>query len=287
MVDRVFALYRGRPMLFLALAAIPYLIFFLAVGIIGVAFAATFIALGGLAELARATPEDLRLTPTIVSAIVAAVIFGLIVTVLAMVIFSAQGAALIEAAAARHLGRDITLGAAVRAGLRATPRVIGAAFLGFLAFLLVWLLLALAMVISSNGWVVFFAGLGGLVFTVYVGVAWIVAPAVATLEPAGALRVLRRAWNLSSGNRWRIIGLQLLLLILNVVVSALFSFVFLSALIGDATIRFVLQQTVSVVANIAWAPIQWATITVLYFDLRVRREGLDLQLAAEALPRQA
>jgi hypothetical protein len=143
------------------------------------------------------------------------------------------------------------------------------------------------MVISSNGWVVFFAGLGGLVFTVYVGVAWIVAPAVATLEPVGALRVLRRAWNLSSGNRWRIIGLQLLLLILNVVVSALFSFVFLSALIGDATIRFVLQQTVSVVANIAWAPIQWATITVLYFDLRVRREGLDLQLAAEALPRQA
>jgi hypothetical protein len=52
-------------------------------------------------------------------------------------------------------------------------------------------------------------------------------------------------------------------------------------------VRFALQQGVSLLANIAWAPIQWATIAVLYFDLRVRKEALDLQLATEALPREA
>lgn len=286
-VDRVFALYRGRPGLFLALAAIPYLIFFLIIGVLGIAFAATFVTLGTFAELASATPSAAGLTPALVDALIAALAFGLIVILVAIVIFSAQSAALVEVAAARHLGRDITLGDAFRTGLRKAPRVIGAGFLAFFALLVVWVVLAIAMAISNNGWVVFVGVVGGLVFTVYAGVAWIVAPAVATLEPVGALQALRRSWFLASGNRWRIIGLQLLLLILNIVLTALFSLVFLSELIGEPTVRFVLQQTVTIAANIAWAPIQWATVAVLYFDLRVRKEALDLQLAAEALPREA
>ncbi|MEX2047354.1 MAG: hypothetical protein WEE03_09320 [Chloroflexota bacterium] len=286
-VDRVFALYRGRPGLFLALAAIPYLIFFLIIGVLGIGFAATFVTLGTFAELASATPSAAGLTPALVDALVAALAFGLIVILVAIVIFSAQSAALVEVAAARHLGRDITLGDAFRTGLRKAPRVIGAGFLAFFALLVVWVVLAIAMAISNNGWVVFVGVVGGLVFTVYAGVAWIVAPAVATLEPVGALQALRRSWFLATGNRWRIIGLQLLLLILNVVLTALFSLVFLSELIGEPTVRFVLQQAVTIAANIAWAPIQWATVAVLYFDLRVRKEALDLQLAAEALPREA
>jgi hypothetical protein len=286
-VDRVFALYRSRPVLFLALAAIPYLVFFLVVGALGVAFAASFITLGTFAELATARPATAGLTPALISALIAALVFGLIVIVVAIVIFSAQSAALVEATAARHLGRDMNLGAAFRAGLRAAPRVIGAGFLAFFALFVVWVVLAVAMAIANNGWVFFLGVVGGLIFTVYAGIAWVVAPAVATLEPVGPLQALRRAWFLSSGSRWRIIGLQLLLLILNVVLTALFSLVLFSELIGDATIRFILQQAVSLAANIFWAPIQWATVTVLYFDLRVRKEALDLQLAAEALPREA
>ena len=286
-VDRVFALYRGRPGLFLGLAAIPYLVFFLLIGILGLAFASNFIALGAFGELASRSPGSATLTPALVSALIAAMAFALIVIVVAIVIFSAQSAALIEAAAARHLGRDVTLGGAFRTGLRAAPRVIAAGFLAFFALLVLWIALAIAMAIANSAWVFFLGILGGLIFTVFAGVSWIVAPAVATLEPVGPLHALRRSWALSSGSRWRIIGLQILLLILNVVLTALFSLVFLSELIGDPTIKFVLQQGVSLAANIAWGPIQWATVTVLYFDLRVRKEALDLQLAAEALPREA
>ena len=78
---------------------------------------------------------------------------------------------------------------------------------------------------------------------------------------------------------------QLLLLILNAVISTLLSVLFIGALIGDETTRTVIQQVVNLVANVAWAPVQWGTFTVLYYDLRVRREAFDLQLAAEALPR--
>src|SRR5918994_7471483 len=91
-VDRVFALYRGRPMLFLALAAIPYLIFFLIIGVLGVAFAATFISLGAFADLATARPTTAALTPALISALIAALVFGIIVMIVAIVIFSAQSA---------------------------------------------------------------------------------------------------------------------------------------------------------------------------------------------------
>lgn len=288
-VDRVFRLYRGRPGLFLGLAAIPYLVFFILLGVIGAAFAATFVSLGAFAELATATPaRPPAFTPTLISALIGALVFGIIAIVLAIVIFSVQSAALVDVAAARHLGRDATLGGAFRAGLRAAPRVIGAGMLAFFLLLILWVVLAIAMAIANNGWVVFLGVLGGLIFTVFVGISWVIAPAVATLEPVGPLHALRRSWSLSSGHRWRILGLQLLLLILNLVVSSLFSLVFISeVLIGDQVVRFALQQGVSLLANIAWAPIQWATIAVLYFDLRVRKEALDLQLATEALPREA
>ena len=34
-----------------------------------------------------------------------------------------------------------------------------------------------------------------------------------------------------------------------------------------------------------WLPLFFGTMTVLYYDLRVRKEGFDLQLAAEGMPR--
>src|SRR6266545_5858973 len=162
-VDRVFALYRGRPALFLALAAIPYLIFFLLIGVLGVAFASNFIALGTFAEIASTTPSTATLTPALVSALIAAMVFALIVIVVAIVIFSAQSAALIEAAAARHLGRDMTLGAAFRTGLRAAPRVIGAGFLAFFVLLVLWIVLAIVIALSNSACVVFLGIVGPLV----------------------------------------------------------------------------------------------------------------------------
>ena len=61
-------------------------------------------------------------------------------------------------------------------------------------------------------------------------------------------------------------------------------------LVGDGCmadeLRARAQQLTNVLATIAWAPVEWAAFTVFYFDLRVRKEALDLQLAAEALPHE-
>jgi hypothetical protein len=79
---------------------------------------------------------------------------------------------------------------------------------------------------------------------------------------------------------------MLLLLVLQVVLSSILSFVLLASFVTDETLQIVLQQVVNLLATIAWAPVYWGTFAVLYYDLRVRKEGFDLQLAAEALPRE-
>ncbi len=281
-VDRVFALYRSRPLLFLALSAVPYLLLVLVIAVLTIAMGiagGVFQVLTDLAAGATPAVEDLA------GPLATLAVYGIVVIVVAVVILSAQSAALVDATASLYLGRATAFGAAFRAGLRASPRVIGAGLLVFLATILLWAVLAVVMVLSREAIAVVVLALGGVVATVYVATSTLVMPVAATVEGAGPMAALRRSWALSEGNRWRVLGLQLLLVVLNGVISALLSAIFVSALIADENARAILQQVTNVVANVAWAPVQWATFTILYYDLRVRREAFDLQLAAEALPR--
>lgn len=279
-VDRVFALYRSRPLLFLALAAVPYLLLFAVIAILGVTFAGGFFVLAnGLAQ--GRSPEDLS------GALVTAGLLALVVVVLAVVILSAQTSSLVVAMSQRYLGRSVTFGDALREGLRAAPRVIGAGLVVFVLVLVFWAVLGLVMVLANQVIVFIVGAFVGLVGTVYIFASVLVAPVIATLERTGPATALRRSWRLSEGNRWRIIGLQFLLFIVNVVISTVLSAIFVAPIISDTNVRTVIQQIVSLIANIAWAPVEWGTFAVLYFDLRVRHEAFDLTLAAEALPRDS
>jgi hypothetical protein len=283
-VDRVFAVYRAKPGLFLALAAIPYVVLVLVFVVIGLALAATFIAyattINQFVQGRTPTPAELAALFTGMATV------GLVIIIIAFVILSAQSAALVAAMAARYLGRDIDLGQALRQGLRAAPRLIGAGLLILLLLIAFWAVLLVVAVVANQVLVAILAGLIAFVGTIYILASTLVMPVVATLEGAGPIAALRRSWDLSSGNRWRILGLQALLGILNLVISTLLSALFVGTLISDQATRTVLQQIVNLVANVAWAPVQWGTFAVLYYDLRVRREAFDLQLAAEALPRE-
>ncbi|MSQ37842.1 MAG: hypothetical protein EXR61_05970 [Chloroflexi bacterium] len=123
-VDRTITLFRADLRLFVGVAAVPYLVvvilgslpFFL-VGsdlahLIGnVARQAT--ARDSFLENSQAVRDLIDLLPIMVG-------FGLLVAAVTV----AQSAALIDAAAARHLGRTASIGSSVRVGVRATPRLI-------------------------------------------------------------------------------------------------------------------------------------------------------------------
>src|SRR5256885_2545345 len=151
-VDRVFALYRSRPLLLLAVATVPYLILFLVITGLALAFAATFLTV--LAPFARLASDP---TSTDVSFAGLAAVLGTVLTIVAVivvaavVILSAQSAALIIAISALYLRRPVTAGSVFAEGMRAAPRVIGASLLLFLGLVALWLLLALLIFVGFPG----------------------------------------------------------------------------------------------------------------------------------------
>lgn len=280
-VDRVFSLYRARPAVYLVVAALPYVAFVLVTAAVTAGLALSF----GGASVITDPAAFMRDPAALATLLTGALAFGLAIVAVALVILSAQSAALVAAFAARYLAREVTAGAALRQGLRAAPRVIGAGIVVFVVLFLLWVAVILVVALTQSVLVGVGLALAAVAASIYVLASTVVMPVVATLEGAGPIASLRRSWTLSEGNRWRIIGLQLLLLVLNVVLATLVSAVFLAVPTNDAT-SVIIQQVVSLVVNIAWTPVQWGTFTILYYDLRVRREAFDLQLAAEALPRE-
>lgn len=287
-VDRVFSMYRQRALLFAALSAIPYLALFLVIGGIALSLGSQLAPLAPFIE-DLGTPgrvPNLNFTPSVVGAFFTLVVIGVVASLISVLFLSVQIGSLVDAAAARYLGRETTVGDSFRAGLRVAPKIIGTGLLLFFTLLAGWLVLILLIVVANNALVAVLAILGGLIVTVFVFASWLVAPVVAAIEPVGPIHAVRRSWWLSSGHRWRILGLQILLTVLQAVLSTLISFIFVAAFISDPVVRIVLQNIVNVIATVLWAPVEWGTFTILYFDLRVRKEALDLQIAAEALPRQ-
>lgn len=269
-------MYRARPILFLVVSAIPYLILAIMLAVLGVAFAGSF---ASAFEVTAAAPD---LDPELIAA---AITFGPAFVVIAIVVFSVQSAALVHAASERYHGRETTIGVSLRVGLRASLRLIVAGVLVFLGLILVPTAIFIAAALTQQAIVLVIAGLASVFLFFFLITSWMLVPVIATIEGAGPVQSLVRSWRLTNGSRWRVLGLLALLVVLQGVIGALFGFVFLSAFIADPLVRTVLQQAANLVASVAWAPVQWGTFTVLYYDTRVRREAYDLSLAAEALTR--
>jgi len=284
-LDRTFTVYRSKPLVFIGLSAIWYLLLVLVFVVLAVAIFA-----GALAAFSRQTATP---SPDQIAGALAGIIgFVIVAVIFAILLFSAQSAALVHAAARRYLAKDVAIGEAFRAGLFASARLFIAGVLVFLAILGVWAVLLIAAALTNQGLAFVVAVLAGIVATAYLGCSWLVAPVIVVVEKMGPIAALGRAWRLSAGSRWRIFGIQVLLFILNLVLSLLIGGIFggfaaaggQSGTPGTFGATNVIQTLVNLASTIIWAPVEWIAFTVLYYDLRVRKEAFDLQLAAEALP---
>jgi hypothetical protein len=162
----------------------------------------------------------------------------------------------------------------------------------FLAILGVWAVLLILAALTNQGLAFVIAIPAAIVATAYLGTSWLVAPVIVVIEKMGPIAALGRAWRLSGGHRWRIFGIQVLLFILNLVLSLLIGGLFggfaafggQTGTPGQLGVTNLVSTLVNLASTIVWAPVEWIAFTVLYYDLRVRKEAFDLQLAAEALP---
>jgi hypothetical protein len=195
---------------------------------------------------------------------------GLVLLQLVVLVVSVIASFLATAAAYRlvadaYLGRPVDPGASLRFGLKRLGAVI---------------------------WVSILAGLGifvGLLLLVvpgvYLAVAWSVAIPVLLGENLRGSAALGRSRALVRGRFWPCAGVLFLSFLLAGIVALVIEFVVLG-ITGSSdndTVIFFTQGVSSLISNTLVLPFQVAVTTVLYIDLRVRKEGFDVQLLTHSL----
>ena len=126
-----------------------------------------------------------------------------------------------------------------------------------------------------------------LILLIFVNVRWIFQAQTIMLEQLNAVNGLRRSWNLISGSFWRVLGVALLLFLFVLALTLTPSYAAQAAvtliLPGSFVAATAVNSVIAGLIQILVAPIRIAVLTVLYYDLRVRREGYDLDLRAQEL----
>ncbi len=146
--------------------------------------------------------------------------------------------------------------------------------------------------LGSVIWLSLLAGFGialGLLLLVipglYLAVAWAIAVPVMLSENLRGRKALGRSRALVSGRFWPCAGVLLLAILLALIVAAAIEFLVL-AITGSSdndTVIFFTQGISSLISDTLVLPFQVAVTTVLYIDLRVRKEGFDIQLMTHTL----
>ncbi len=209
-----------------------------------------------------------------------------------------------------HLHRPITIRAAF-AGLRGkVGRLIGTHFLSLLLVIGVYALIAMAALLTGGviASVVRLALGGssdvqiivGFLITLILGAGLVgggifllrfsLTIPVLMLENAGPVQSLKRSYALTKGYVWRLFIVVLLMLVIITVLTAIFQGPFYAAAslmgsrFGAAPMWLNIPWVISAAAGGSLAlPLIMIALALVYYDTRVSKEGLDLQLMMNAI----
>jgi hypothetical protein len=135
------------------------------------------------------------------------------------------------------------------------------------------------------------AELVGLICCVAPGVflwtSWIVAVPALMVEDRRGTHALQRSWSLVTGRRWPALGLgvvaTLLVYVAGLALQGPLLFLVFTGHSSTSTGYILAAGTAGALASILTTPILAAAFMILYFDLRVRGEGLDIQMVLSNL----
>jgi Membrane domain of glycerophosphoryl diester phosphodiesterase len=162
------------------------------------------------------------------------------------------------------MGRPATLASCLKGVLRRYWALLGLALFGVL---LVPLLLCFPLFL----WIL---------------VRWAVSVPALLAEGIGPIGSIRRSWQLTRDNWWRLFGILAVVVIIQAVMSWILGVaaVPIAVLIPFASelVRGSIAITISTLGTAVVTPILYLCFVLLYFDLRIRKESFDLdQLAAQ------
>jgi hypothetical protein len=248
---------------------------------------------GALAAGTTPTAQELAgpIATTFSALLVPALVQSLAVTVLTGLLIVAVSGAV--------LGRRTPPGALWKRTRRRIPGLIGIAVLTVLVPLLVSLVLAApgvaVAVAGSTGLGILLAVIGvlaSLPVAVLLYVRWSMAAPAMLLEEQPLVASLRRSWRLVAGSTWRVLGILLLTTIMVAFLAGIISVPFSlaggvagalaadgdSLGFGSSLAQVLLAGLGQIISGAVLYPFTAAVTALLYIDLRMRREGLDVEL---------
>jgi len=261
LLDETIRLYRENFLLFVATTAAllaPVLLAGAIAALGGAVVAPGVIDQSGLSAPSAPNPA---LAVLFVVLVIAGVVSGLLVAAAVTVVTSE-----------RYLGRPITVRAAYAAALKR---------LGPLLLAALWAGIRLIPVIAICAFAI------GVPFLIYYIIAWLLIPQAVMLEGCGAGGASKRSRQLVDGYWWKTLGFYLVLSILLNILAAIPTLL-LTAVVGgvagiatgSATALVVVYAIVSVVVPVLLLPLALVATTLLFYDLKIRKEAFDLETMA-------
>lgn len=206
--------------------------------------------------------------------------------IISLFIYILVSGALIYACALCYLERTITIKDAYQQTVKR--------FFPFLGSSLLWFLAIVCMSIT----------IVGIPFSIYFGVRWGLYSIPVLFEETTATKGFTRSSQLVTGSWWRVLGIMLAIFLITFMIAFIFQTIFLmlfSSITGieeepDETfwehiesiitpkplqigwLAFSIQQFVTLSISSILMPIGLIGSTLLYFDLRIRKEAYDLEM---------
>jgi hypothetical protein len=277
LLDTVFRLYRQHFWLFVGIVAVVQV----PLTFIEVLYA-TVLGPGGRVQAAVDNPSTSWQWYTTTREFEADVLQWMLIQFLLMgvgvfVFYGLTNGAMARAIHNRYLDHPLSLGDAYGALKWRWPRLLGA----FVVLGVLDLACSLLFLIPCLGWV------AAPVLLIFFNVPLLsFLASVIVIEDQGVSAAFRRAMALGRGKFWRVLGINFLLGLLTSVISAGLpflvgvAFAFLEpGFVAETLITSFLGLFITLLVRPIWA----CGLILLYFDLRVRLEGFDLQLEAERM----
>lgn len=185
---------------------------------------------------------------------------ALLLILLASIWYSLAGAAIISAAAQGYLEGRVDVGAAIG---KAASRVGPVLYSSFV-----------------KGFAIFIGLFAFLVGSLYFYATYFAVPTTVMLEPLSGGAGLERSKQLATGNRWHV--LKTMGLVLFIYLCIMIATGIMTALVfGRASST--LTEIISRIVTILVYPIVPITEMLVYYDLRIRVEGYDVEVMASKL----
>jgi hypothetical protein len=218
-----------------------------------------------------------------------AVYLGLVVVVQMLVVLPLSLAAMSRAVSDRYLDRPASLGSSYAAALRRVWALLG-------AILLLLLIVAGATAAMVAGVAVStLAGPFGIVPAIGLLLAWVLSlPLIAVrstlfsqaivVEGLGSAAGLRRSWRLTHRFFWRTFAILLVVFILQTVVGSVIQIPVGLLVSGTTTgTQELISQAIGAVTSVVVSPLSLIALTLVYYDLRIRKEAFDIEMLAASL----